>query len=311
MNSDQVVGVPPLRGTDPGMPVEARTRARRPRWAGWAPTRRAVLRVGGVAGLTALGGLFPSVRRAVADGYDIYPTCPSYAADHDCSPGCGPSTIFADSCVTSGANTGFHKNDQVTWKLRPNACLSGSYDGWLWRYDQACGACSCHIERRCHDGYRRTGSGWVNSICRWTTECGCPSSVTWPSVSSGASGATVRAIQYLLGHHGFVLDVDGAYGPLTAQAVRDFQTSQGLSATGSVTSRTWPALVVNARQGDNGGPVQAAQVELNRYGYQLVVDGAFGAASLAATTDFQRQNRITADGVVGPTTWRTLTGGAA
>ena len=46
------------------------------------------------------------------------------------------------------------------------------------------------------------------------------------------------------------------------------------------------------------------------YGYQLAVDGVFGAGTLAAATDFQRQNRITADGIVGPTTWRTLTGGA-
>ncbi|GAB3470096.1 peptidoglycan-binding domain-containing protein [Actinophytocola sediminis] len=309
MTSDLTV-VPPLRGADPGMPVEPRARTRKPRWAGWAPTRRAVLRAGSVVGLTALGGVFPSVRRAVADGYDIYPNCPSYAADHNCSPGCGPSTIFADACLTSGTNTGFHKDDQVTWRLRPNACLSGSYDGWMWRYDQACGACSCHIERRCHDGYRRTGSGWVNSICRWTTECGCPSSASWPAVASGASGATVRTIQHLLTHHGSTIEVDGAYGQATTQAVREFQTAHGLSVTGGVNAATWPALVVTTRRGDSGTPVLATQVELNRYGYRLAEDGIFGDGTLAAATDFQRQNRITADGIVGATTWRTLTGGA-
>lgn len=311
MTSNVNLSVPPLRGADPGMPVEPRGRTRKLRWPGWTPTRRAVLRAGSVAGLTVLGGVFPSVRRAVADGYEIYPRCPSYAADHNCSPGCGPSTIFADACVTSGANTGFHKNDQVTWKLRPNACLSGSYDGWMWRYDQSCGACTCHIERRCHDGYRKTGSGWVNSICRWTTECGCPSSAVWPSVSSGASGATVRTIQYLLVHQGFPLTVDGAFGPATAQAVRDFQTSRGLAASGEVDAATWPSLVVTTRQGQTGNHVRATQTELNRYGYKLTVDGIFGAGTFAAATDFQRQNRITADGIVGPTTWRTLTGGAS
>ncbi|HEX2130733.1 MAG TPA: peptidoglycan-binding protein [Actinophytocola sp.] len=310
MTSDLSTGVPPLRGTDPGMPAEPRSRTRKLRWAGWAPTRRAVLRAGGVAGLTVLGGVFPSVRRAVADGYDIYPRCPSYAADHDCSPGCGPSTIFADACVTSGENTGFHKDDQVTWRLRPNACLSGSYDGWMWRYDQACGACSCHIERRCHDGYRRTGSGWVNSICRWTTDCGCPSTVSWPAVSSGDTGATVTAIQHLVTHEGFPTEVDGVYGPATAQAVRDFQAGNGLAVTGEVSADTWPALAATTRRGDSGHHVQATQAQVNAYGYQLAVDGVFGAATLAAATDFQRQNRLTADGIVGPDTWRTLTGGA-
>jgi hypothetical protein len=309
VTSNLPTGVPPLRGTHPGMPVEPRGRDRKPRWKGWTPTRRTVLRVGSAAGLAVLGSVFPSVRRAVADGYDIYPQCPSYAADHNCSPGCGPSTIFGDACVTSGTNTGFHKDDQVTWRLRPNQCLSGSYDGWMWRYDQACGACSCHIERRCHDGYRKTGSGWVNSICRWTTDCGCPSSVSWPEVSAGASGAVVTTIQYLLTHHGFPTDVDGAYGPATTQAVRDFQTAKGITASGEVGATTWPSLTVTVRQGAAGNHVRAAQTRINSYGYKLAVDGIFGAGTLAAVTDFQRHNQLTVDGIVGILTWRTLAGG--
>ena len=303
--------VPPLRGTDPGVPVEWRARRARAPRRGWAPTRRAVLRAGSVAGLTVLGGVFPSVRRAVADGYDIYPTCPSYAEDHNCSPGCGPSTIFADACETSGANAGFHKNDQVTWRLRPNACLSGNYDGWMWRYDRACGACTCHIERRCHDGYRATGSGWVRSICRWTTDCGCPSTVSWPRLASGSRGETVSSIQHLLNHHGHDLTVDGAFGSSTTRAVREFQSARGLAITGVVDAATWPSLVAITRTGDSGSHVTATQVQLNRYAYRLVVDGVFGPATRAAASDFQLQNRLTVDGVVGQQTWRTLTGGAS
>ncbi|OLF19126.1 peptidoglycan-binding domain-containing protein [Actinophytocola xanthii] len=302
--------VPPLRGTEPGVPVEWRPRTARLSVRGWAPTRRAVLRAGGALGLSVLGTVFPTVRRAVADGYDIYPTCPSYAADHNCSPGCGPSTIFADACETSGPNLGFHKDDQVTWRLRPNACLSGSYDGWLWRYDQACGTCSCHIERRCHDGYRSTASGWVRSICRWTTECGCPQTVSWPRVGSGARGETVSSIQHLLTHHGFATTVDGVFGSGTTTSVRSFQTARGLSVTGIVDTATWPVLAVTTRSGDNGQQVRAAQVQLNRYGYRLTVDGVFGSATRAAASDFQLQNRLSADGVVGQQTWRTLAGGA-
>lgn len=310
MTGDDTMVAPPLRGPAPGMRLEPRPRSRRFRVPRWEPTRRAALRAGVVTGLTVLGGVFPMVRRAVADGYDIYPRCPSYAADHNCSPGCGPTMIFPDSCVTSGSGTGFHKNDQVLWKLRPNACLSGSYDGWMWRYDGACGACTCHIERRCHDGYRKGSSGWVPSICRWTTDCGCPASATWPTVAAGAAGASVTTIQHLLTHHGFPTGVDGAYGSATTQAVRNFQAARGIAVTGTVTAATWPFLAVTTRQGDSGSQVRAAQTQLNRYGYRLTVDGAFGPATLAAATDFQRQNRIAADGVVGPTTWRTLTGGA-
>jgi peptidoglycan hydrolase-like protein with peptidoglycan-binding domain len=69
-------------------------------------------------------------------------------------------------------------------------------------------------------------------------------------------------------------------------------------------------LVVTTRRGDSGGHVLATQAQLNRYGYKITVDGVFGAATLAAATDFQQQNRLTADGIVGPATWRTLTGGA-
>ncbi|HWM01534.1 MAG TPA: peptidoglycan-binding protein [Actinophytocola sp.] len=299
--------IPPLRGNNPGLPVQAR---RRPARRGWAPTRRNILQTGGVLGLTVLGGVFPSVRKAVADGYDIYPSCPSYASDDDCSPGCGPSTIFGDACETSGANVGFHKDDQVTWRLRPNACFDGSYDGWMWRYDQACGACSCHVERRCHDGYRNTGSGWVRSICRWTTDCGCPETVSWPTVGSGSTGAVVSSVQHLLTFHGIQTTVDGVYGSGTTASVRTFQTAEGLSATGTVDSQTWPPLAVTTRSGDNGQHVRATQVQLNRYGYQLTVDGVFGSATQASASDFQRHNRLSADGVVGPQTWRTLTGGA-
>lgn len=303
--------IPPLRGADPGMPVRWRRRSRR-QLSGftWSPSRRNILRAGGVLGLTVLGGVFPTVRRAVADGYDIYPSCPSYADDHDCSPGCGSSTIFADACETSGPNLGFHKDDQVTWRLRPNGCFDGSYDGWMWRHDQACGACSCHIERRCHDGYRRTDSGWVKSICRWTTDCGCPETVSWPAVGSGSTGDVVSTIQHLLTFHGISVEVDGVYGSATAAAVREFQSATGLPVTGAVAGATWPSLAVTTRTEDSGEQVRATQVQLNRYGYQLSVDGVFGPATHASASDFQRHNRLSVDGVVGQQTWRTLVGGA-
>jgi hypothetical protein len=311
--------VPPLRagaGADAGAapavePASARSGLRP---LAWSPLpRRTVLRAGAALG-TAVGmaamGVFPAARRAVADGFDIYPSCPSYATDHNCSPGCGPSTIFGDACNTSGPNVGFHKDDGVTWMLRPNQCFSGTYDGWVWRYQGACGTCACFVERRCHDGYRQTSSGWVRSICRWNTDCGCQGAVAWPVSRRGDSGPNVFTVQHLLTFRGATLTIDGSFGPLTETAVQDFQTAHTLPPTGVVDSVTWPVLVATVRRPDSNQAVRGAQRQLNRYGYALTVDGVFGPLTDGAVRDFQLQNALTVDGVVGQGTWRTLTGGA-
>lgn len=298
--------IPPLRGTMPAGATPVRRRAPK-RSVRWSPSRRSVLQASTALGLAALG-MFPAARRAIADGYSIYPRCPSYAIDQDCSPGCGPSTIFADSCETSGSNTGFHKNDGVNWTLRPNQCYASTYDGWLWRHEGACGACACYVERRCHDGYKRTGSGWVRSICRWNTQCGCLQSVAWPTVRRGNSGVDVYTVQHLVTYHGFATTVDGIFGPNTEARVRDFEASRGLTVDGVVDAATWPTLAVVVRRSDSNHAVRGAQRQLNAHAYGLVVDGVFGPATEAAVRDFQRQNGLTSDGVVGTSTWRTLTG---
>ncbi len=304
------VSVPALRGPDPGTgAVRRRPEGRLRAVTSWALSRRGLLQAGTALGMVALS-VFPAARRAYADGYDIYTgSCPSYADDHDCSPGCGPSTIFADSCETSGSHLGFHKNDGVTWKLRPNQCFSGTYDGWLWRHQGSCGACACSVERRCHDGYRRTTSGWVKSICRWNAQCGCQGTVSWPTVRRGDSGANVYTVQHLLTYRGYSTGIDGIFGSDTEAKVKAFESSAGLTVNGIVESATWQRLVVTVRRPDSNHAVRGAQRQLNRYGYALTVDGIFGPATEAAARDFQRQNGLTVDGVVGQNTWRTLTGG--
>jgi Putative peptidoglycan binding domain len=299
--------IPPLRGTRPDGAIPVRRKAPKQVF-GWSPRRRSVLQAGTAVGLAALG-MFPAARRAIADGYDIYPNCPSYAIDHNCSPGCGPSTIFADSCEVSGTNIGFHRNDGVNWTLRPNQCFASSYDGWLWRYNAACGACACGVERRCHDGYKRTSGGWVRSICRWNTQCGCLQSVSWKTVRRGDTGANVYTIQHLVTYHGFQTTADGIFGPNTEARVMDFEASRGLTVDGIVDAQTWPSLVVTIRRGDSNQAVRGGQRQLNKYAYGLVVDGIFGPATEAAALDFERQNGLTPDGVIGVSTWRTLEGG--
>jgi hypothetical protein len=306
--------IPPLRGKDPGTGTATRRRIRKDRLAqgsdtGWGVSRRTMFTAGTALGLAAIG-VFPAARRAYADGYSIYTRCPSYATNHDCSPGCGPSTIFADSCETSGANIGFHKDDGITWTLRPNQCYNQTYDGWLWRYQGACGACACYVERRCHDGWRITSSGSIRSICRWNTRCGCLGRVAWPTTRRGETSVNVSTVQELLGFRGYPTTVDGIFGPNTEARVREFESGAGLPVDGIVDAGTWTALVVEVRRGNNNQAVRGAQRQLNRYGYALAVDGAFGPATESAVRDLQLTNGLTVDGVVAITTWRNLTGGA-
>lgn len=60
------------------------------------------------------------------------------------------------------------------------------------------------------------------------------------------------------------------------------------------------------RMGDKGLDVRNLQQTLNDKGYNLTVDGDFGALTQAAVKNFQRANGLTDDGVVGPKTWEKL-----
>lgn len=44
----------------------------------------------------------------------------------------------------------------------------------------------------------------------------------------------------------------------------------------------------------------------NQYGYSLAVDGIFGSRTASAVRDFQANNSLSVDGLVGNNTWKTL-----
>ena len=60
------------------------------------------------------------------------------------------------------------------------------------------------------------------------------------------------------------------------------------------------------RPGDSGAAVIELQQLLNAKGLNITVDGVFGDATRAAVVQFQRQNGLVADGVVGTQTWQAL-----
>ena len=68
------------------------------------------------------------------------------------------------------------------------------------------------------------------------------------------------------------------------------------------------------RRGDKGDAVILLQSELIRLGYSLPkygIDGDFGKETEMAVKQFQQDNRLTVDGVVGPKTWKALDGSEA
>lgn len=166
----------------------------------------------------------------------------------------------------------------------------------------------------------------------------------------GNSGALVQVIQFRLNSlnedgdiahaHGnpFPLATDGGFGPLTNEAVLDFQSTSGngLGADGMVGPQTWgtmgfcttapvntfltccssaslshcPATIA---EGSSDTFVEALQQGLNvdaNFGligqgswFPLLVDGQFGAHTKAAVQSLQSAAGIPQDGSVGPQTW--------
>lgn len=67
---------------------------------------------------------------------------------------------------------------------------------------------------------------------------------------------------------------------------------------------------MNLSYGSSGAYVRQLQSALNKYGYGLDVDGGFGPKTQAAVRDYQTQNHLRVDGVVGNETWGSLANNA-
>jgi peptidoglycan hydrolase-like protein with peptidoglycan-binding domain len=135
----------------------------------------------------------------------------------------------------------------------------------------------------------------------------------WPVLGIGAPPAGARTVQHLLRHHGFDLEMDARFGPVTEEAVVTFQHTRELGVDGTVNPETWATLVVRLQVGLRSDAVRALQDALNaRLGAEgselapLAVDGCFGARTDERIRRFQRARGLVVDGVVGPLTWRAL-----
>lgn len=130
----------------------------------------------------------------------------------------------------------------------------------------------------------------------------------WPNVVEGNTGTNVEAAQYLLDDHGASVATDGQFGADTLAATKAYQSAHGLGVDGQIGPQTWSSLIVQIQEGSTGDAVKAAQLELNKYGYGLSVDGQFGAGTESAARAFQSSHGLGVDGQIGPQTWETLVG---
>jgi peptidoglycan hydrolase-like protein with peptidoglycan-binding domain len=131
---------------------------------------------------------------------------------------------------------------------------------------------------------------------------------TYPTLSTGSTGANVTSLQYLLTSRGYSTTADGDFGSGTKAAVTAFQQSRGLSADGIAGPQTFSALVSTLREGSSGAAVQALQVQLVKHGGSIATDGDFGPQTDTAVRSFQSARGLGVDGVVGPATWQELLG---
>ena len=144
-------------------------------------------------------------------------------------------------------------------------------------------------------------------------------------LKAGALGNTVKNLQQALIDAGIKVrgGADGIFGPATANALKEFQASQGLKATGVVNDETATALA-NPKQpvapsdpvagggfavyGEKGARVLALQSALVNAGVtpRGGVDGDFGGGTSAAVMDFQRANGLSVTGKVSEATAQKL-----
>lgn len=135
-----------------------------------------------------------------------------------------------------------------------------------------------------------------------------------------------------------LLNPDGIFGPLTAQAVREFQEAFGLPVTGVIDFETWDSIYrvylplrqggtpVNhlgprfplaegtLKRGDTGLPVELLHVHFNQLGRQfhnltpVAEKSPFGEVTQRNVLEIQRLGNLEQTGEVNAQTWNVLLG---
>lgn len=96
--------------------------------------------------------------------------------------------------------------------------------------------------------------------------------------------------------------IDGIEGAGTKEAYKNFQRDNGLTVDGIYGTNTENKLILC---------VKDLQNSLNKYGYNLSVDGLIGNATINAIKDYQSKNGLAVDGIAGVQTMNKLKNGSS
>jgi len=151
-------------------------------------------------------------------------------------------------------------------------------------------------------------SEWWHIVFSSTHYHPAPPPPQWP-LKQGASGGRVHELQRALRAREIWVTADGHYGPKTADGVREWERSAKRHVDGEVSQDDWSNLFPTLHLGSGHfwpGATKALKAALDHHGYHLKVDSNFDQKTRGAVQQFQRQHKLTADGVVGAATWSRL-----
>ena len=167
------------------------------------------------------------------------------------------------------------------------------------------------------------------------------------TVQDGSEGKDARSVQTRLKELGYYQGkVDGKFGRASVNALKNFQTNNGLKADGVAGKGTYAKLFSAAavpfntpetptptpaeipqetgesegessfwktlRSGDSGTDVSSLQENLIQLGYMSgKPDGKYGTTTVEAVKAFQKANNLSADGTAGPETLKAVYSGNA
>ncbi len=140
-----------------------------------------------------------------------------------------------------------------------------------------------------------------------------------PTLKIGDKGAKVKELQELLNKRipkTDAIKVDGDFGVNTQAIVKRLQEQFFLKRDGIAGPLTWKSIRANApvdkpvlKRGSKGEQVELVQLVLKdgRTGYYKgAIDGDYGVGTEAAVKAFQKDKKLTVDGVIADKTWKAL-----
>jgi N-acetylmuramoyl-L-alanine amidase len=160
----------------------------------------------------------------------------------------------------------------------------------------------------------------ANAIVRGLTGQDPTEGSSGGSSSGGSSGSQTADPQILklqknlnrlkiTDSNGKALAEDGLSGPATASATLKFNSIMGISAPGAAGAPTWKALdEIFAKPVLRPNHATGKAVRYVQFRVGTSIDGVYGPMTGRAVAQFQSNNNLTADGIIGSQSWTRLIG---